>query len=108
MTLEEAILDKLRHLPRAQQEEVLRFADGLQRQDTTNGVAANRRAVEMKWICENRTGYADQWVALEGNRLIAADKDALKVFATAKAEGIKSPFVMHVPPDDSLPFAPGW
>jgi len=29
MNLEEAILDKVRHLPQAKQEEVLRFADGL-------------------------------------------------------------------------------
>jgi hypothetical protein len=32
MSLEEAILDKLRHLPPSKQEEVLRFADGLRRQ----------------------------------------------------------------------------
>jgi len=30
MSLEEAILDKVRRLPPAKQEEVLRFADGLQ------------------------------------------------------------------------------
>ena len=32
MSLEEAILDKVRRLPPAKQEEVLRFADGLQSQ----------------------------------------------------------------------------
>jgi hypothetical protein len=31
MSLEEAIMDKVRRLPPAKQEEVLRFADGLQR-----------------------------------------------------------------------------
>ena len=108
MTLEDAILDKLRRLPPAEQEEVLRFADELQRQGTAKRVASNDRAREMRWIRENRAAYADNWVALEGDRLIAADGDALKVFAAAKAEGIQKPFVMHVLPEDSLPFAPGW
>ena len=38
MSLEEAILDKVRHLSQAKQEEVLRFADGLRRPDRTKSV----------------------------------------------------------------------
>jgi hypothetical protein len=40
--------------------------------------------------------------------LIAADEDALGVFAAAKSEGIRSPFVVHVLPEDPLPEVPGW
>jgi hypothetical protein len=43
-------------------------------------------------------------VAVEGDRLIAADKDAMKVFAAAKSEGVQVPFVVHVLPEDPLPF----
>ena len=108
MSLEEAILDKVRRLPTAKQEEVLRFADGLQHQAAAKTVAFRDRSREMKWIEENRAAHANQWVAVEGDRLIAADTDPQKVFAAAKAEGIGSPFVVHVLPEDSLPFVPGW
>ena len=62
----------------------------------------------MNWIDENRAAYADQWVAVEGGRLIAAGMDALRIFAAAKAEGIQIPFIVHVLPADPLPFVPGW
>ena len=107
MSLEEAILDKVRHLPQAKQEVVLRFADGLQQQSAIRMVPRRDRAVEMQWIARNRAAFADQWVAVEGDRLVAADVDAGKVFAAAKAEGIESPFVVHVVRED-LPFFAGW
>jgi hypothetical protein len=108
MSLEEAILDKVRRLPLAKQEEVLRFADGLQHQRAARMVPSRGRTREMNRINENRAAYVDQWVVVDGDRLVAADRDPLKVFAAAKAEGIRSPFVVHVLPEDPLPFVPGW
>jgi len=108
MSQEEAILDRVRHLPPAKQEQVLRFADGLQRQPAVRPVRTPDRTRETKWVRDNRSAYADQWVAVEGDRLIAAGVDARTVFAAAKAEGIDSPFVVHILPEDSLPFVPGW
>jgi len=108
MSLEQAILDKVRRLPPAKQEEVLRFADGLQRNTLAPRTVSRDRAREMKWIDENRVAYRDQWVAIDGEQLIAAGMDPLKVFAAAKAQGIQTPFVMHVLPEDPLPFVPGW
>ena len=83
MNLEESILDKVRSLPPAGQEQVLRLA-------------SSRR--EMEWVKENRANYADQWVVVKGDRLIA----------TAKAAGVDIPFLIHVLPDEPLPFIPGW
>jgi len=103
-----AILDKVRRLPPAKQEEVLRFADGLQDSARARIVPSRDRTVEMKWIDLNRAAYADQWVAVEGDRLVAAGNDPLKVFAAAKEEGIRIPFVVHMLPEDPLPFVPGW
>ena len=108
MSLEEAILDRVRRLPPAKQEEVMRFADGLQRQPAVRPVPTPGRTREAKWVRDNRSAYADQWVAVEGDCLIAADVDARTVFAAAKAEGLESPFVVHILPEDPLPFAPGW
>lgn len=108
MSLEEAILDRVRRLPPAKQAEVLRFADGLQRNAAARKVPSRDRFSEMKWLDENRAAYADQWVAVEGDRLISANEDPLKVFSAAKAVGIQTPFVVHVLPEDPLPFIPGW
>ena len=59
MSLEEAILDKVRSLPPAKQEEVLRFADGLQHTALAKFVPSRDRTREVKWISENRSAYAD-------------------------------------------------
>jgi hypothetical protein len=72
MSLEEAILDTVGRLPPAKQEAVLRFADGLQR-SIAKKVPSRDRTEEIKWIAENRAAFADQWVAVEAGRLIAAD-----------------------------------
>jgi hypothetical protein len=108
MSLEEAIVEKVRTLPPREQEEVLRFADALQRQAAAKTVPFHDRSREIGWISANRDAYVNRWVALQGDRLIAADEDPLKVYATARAEGIRSPFVVHVLPEDPRPFVPGW
>jgi len=108
MSLEEAILDKVRRLPSAKQEQVLHFADGLQQGPFVRVVPSRDRRREMDWIGENRARYADQWVVVDGDCLIAADPDAHKSFAAAQAAGIEVPFLVHVLPEDPLPFVPGW
>jgi hypothetical protein len=108
MSLEEAILDSVRRLPPAKQQQVLRFADGLHCQAAVRIVPSRERTKEMKWIGENRSTYANQWVVVEGDRSIAADADGHKVFAAAKAAGIDIPSLVPVLPEDPLPFVPGW
>jgi hypothetical protein len=106
MTLEEAILNRVRELPPEKQEELLRFADKLHEPRTVAPI--NHRYKEMEWIAANRCQYIGQWVALDGDRLIAADPDAMKVYQAAKAEGIETPFLHHMLPKNSLPFVGGW
>ena len=108
MSLEEAILDTIRRLPPLQQEQVLRFAGGLQREPDVRMVPSRDRRREMNWIKANRAAYLDQWIVVDGDRLIAANVDGHAAFAAAKAAGIDVPFLVHVLPDDSLPFVPGW
>ena len=72
------------------------------------GVPARDRNRELRWIADNRSAYAGQWVAVEGDRLVVADMDARKVFSAAKAAGIEILFVVHILSEDSLPFVPGW
>ncbi len=60
MSLEEAILERVRRLPPAKQEEILRFADGLQHRPPARTVPSRDRTMEMKWIDLNRAAYADR------------------------------------------------
>ena len=108
MSIEEAILDKVRQLPPDKQEEVLLFADRLRQRPVVKKVPYRDRSREMKWVRDNRAKYANQWVVVEGDHLVAADPDAHKVFTAAKAAGIEVPFLVHVLPEDPLPFVPGW
>jgi hypothetical protein len=66
------------------------------------------RSREIAWLRENRNAYLNKWVSLDGDRLILADDDAAKVYQAAKAEGIAAPVVVHVLPEDELPFVGGW
>ena len=60
---------------------------------------------EMTWLGENRHKYAGQWIALEGDRLLAAGTTAKDVFARV-ADMADPPLVIRID-DDELPFG-GW
>lgn len=49
-----------------------------------------------KWLDAHSSEYMNQWVCLEGDRLIAHGTDALEVHRKAVEQGIKSPFVHHI------------
>jgi len=66
-----------------------------------------QREREMKWIGEHRHEYAGQWVALDGDRIVAHGFDADPVFAAAKAQ-TTIPFLVRFHPDDALPTVGGW
>lgn len=108
MSLEEAILEKFRRLPLAKQEEVLRFASGLQEEIALRIAPSRDRRREMKWLEDHRLRYAGQWVVIEGDHLVAEDADGHKAFLAAKEAGVEVPFLVHVLPEDPLPFVPGW
>jgi len=109
MSLEDAILEKVRHLQAEEQEMVLRFAASLERRQLITRVPARDRSLEMKWLAENRANpaYANQWVVIEGDSVVASGTDAVNVYDTARGKGIEVPFVIHIVPEDPLPFG-GW
>jgi hypothetical protein len=72
--------------------------------------APGREAVqrsEQHWLTANRPMFVGQWVALSGERLLAAGSNASEVYTKARALGVAVPFVAYIDPDDHLPFA-GW
>jgi hypothetical protein len=60
---------------------------------------------EMKWLREHRAEYANQWVALDEDRLISAGSSAKEVHAAAKAAGVRHALIVLVEPPDTPPFA---
>ena len=69
---------------------------------------ADLSAKSLTWLHENRKLYSGQWVALDGDRLIASGSTAKEVYSKAKAEGIEIPFVELVTDEESRPFTAGW
>jgi hypothetical protein len=106
MNLEEAILEKVRHLPESKQEEVLRFVDELERSPAPRSVPYWDGKKEMEWLKNNSSQYVGLWVALDGDRLIAATHSGREAFAAADAQGVKRPLVHFIhPPDEHMS---GW
>jgi hypothetical protein len=58
----------------------------------------------LRWVNEHGREYGGQWVALDGDRLIAHGEKAEEVFAAADADGAYLPLVTYLPPADSPPF----
>ena len=65
------------------------------------------RSRELAWLMKNQGDYAGQWVALDGDELIAHGYDLKQVSEEAKAKGINDPIFAHAEDSNALPFA-GW
>jgi hypothetical protein len=61
----------------------------------------------MRWVSEHRKEYIGEWIALDGDRLLAHGTDAKAVFAAARSQ-VEVPFVAHIYPDDDLPTVGGF
>lgn len=59
-----------------------------------------------KWLDENSEKYMNQWVCLEGDRLIAHSADGKDLYQKAKDAGIEIPFIHHII-EEKYPFG-GW
>lgn len=59
---------------------------------------------EMEWIEQHKHEYAGQWVALDGDRLIAASSIQQDVWSAVKADGAKLPLVHRISSPDDLPY----
>lgn len=61
------------------------------------------RTRELEWIAKHRHEYAGQWVALDGDRLIAASPVRAEISAAVKADGAPLPLIDRIPaPDEPL------
>lgn len=105
------IIKSIEQLPAVEQERIRRW---LEEKGATNGEGqssqahANGSAKSLRWLHENREKYAGQWVALDGDRLIANGSTAKEVYSKAKAGGFEIPFVELVTDQEPVPSTGGW
>lgn len=62
-------------------------------------------APSLRWLAEHRAEYAGQYVALDGDRLLAHGTDPQPVIAAVRASGLNGLFFTFIPPADAPPFA---
>jgi Family of unknown function (DUF5678) len=105
------IIKSIAQLPAAEQERIRQW---LEEKRATNREAqgsqahVNRSARSLRWLHENRVKYSGQWVALDGDRLMASGPTAKELYCKAKAEGIEIPFVELVTDSEPVPSTGGW
>ena len=62
------------------------------------------REREMRWLSEHRGEYIGQWVALDGDRLIAASLVQQEVWDAVSADTPNPPLVLRISSPDDLPY----
>lgn len=60
-----------------------------------------------KWLEENREQFTDQWVALDGGRLVASGSDAQEVAQKIRELGLQGLFLTFVEAAEQPPFISG-
>lgn len=63
------------------------------------------QAAMQRWIGEHSHEYPGEWIALDGDKLIAHGMNRAEVWAAAQASGAYLPLVTRLPSPDDLPFA---
>ena len=61
-----------------------------------------------KWLDENSEKYMNQWVCLEGDKLIAHSTDGHEVYQKAKEAGIEIPLIHHIVEEPKFFFGGGY
>ncbi len=99
-TLEQAI-EIVSSLPNQDREKLRKWLDNKDKTEKNEkpNWQIERYQKARKWLDKNSEKYMNQWVCLEGDRLIASGEDGLEVHQKAKEAGIEIPFVHHIVPE---------
>jgi|ERR1700752_2102675 len=102
----EQILEEAKKLPLEEQRRLRAALGALESNgDTMPRYRTNEE--ERAWIEAHRDEYLGQWVALDGDRLLAHGSDAKKVYDSARQQGITAPYLERVSPKHEA-FMGGW
>lgn len=88
------ILDAVQTLPPDDRQALREFLDKAP-EDNSNGASEEMCAAEMRWLAKHEAEYAGQWVALDGDRLVAFGTDPKQLYAESRAAGVPNPFLAY-------------
>jgi hypothetical protein len=112
----EAIFNDIEKLPASEQAKLFRMLATKARQlipsssATAQGEAKRLPVPEpdpepnRQWLVAHKSEYAGKWVALDGDRLIAAGETEKEVADAAKADGAYLPLIVYIPSLDEPVF----
>lgn len=111
----EEIIENVRALPISERERFFDLAETEKQKILAEKAAKNielekkneRFQRALQWIEKNREKYDGQWVALDGDKLLAHGTDGKQVHADAQAKGVKTPLMHRVSLKETQPFG-GW
>lgn len=106
----EQIIDEARALSPAEKGKLRQALDSeLEQPVPLQSAKPNYRTHEREhaWVDTHRDEYLGQWVAVEGDSLVAHDTNPRKVYLAARDAGIEVPYVVHVQKREE-PFTGGW
>ena len=108
----ENILDQIAQLPPREQARLRQLWEEQESQPTLSKPPLGRRVAPkpmpeggqqaLHWVAQHAREYAGQWVALDGDRLIAHSPNHDEVWAAAKASGVYLPLVTFVEDPDKI------
>ena len=101
----ERILEEVKRLTPEEQREL---REALSRETSPPRMDYDTHERERAWIERHRDEYLEQWVALDGDRLLAHGPDARAVYLAAREAGVRAPFVEHIKPKQEGAFWGGW
>ena len=99
----EQIIDEARALSPAEKRKLRQALD----RELEQPAPVQSRATESAWVDHHRDEYLGQWVAIEGDTLIAHSTKAREVYLAAREAGIAVPFIVHVTPKVDA-YVGGW
>jgi hypothetical protein len=85
----EQIIEEARALSPAEKGKLRQALD----RELEQPVPLQSRAEETAWIDRHRDEYLGQWVAIEGDTLIAHGANPREVYLAAREAGVNSPFI---------------
>ena len=105
-TFEQAI-EIVKALPKNEREKLRDWIDKNQEKSSDFENRQERFQRSMRWIHEHREKFDGQWVALDGDNLLAHGTDGKKVHSEAQAKGVQTPLMHRVSVKETQPFG-GW
>ena len=99
----EQIIDEARALSPAEKRKLRQALD----RQLEQSVPVQSRATESAWVDQHRDEYLGQWVAVEGDKLVAHGTNPRQVYLSAREAGISVPFIVRVQKRDEA-FMGGW